>query len=175
MGNEISIRENEKPRNNVWWARKFIKMTSWWARWHFKSPASLLLLKRLFRHRRKKYQSSASPAFARGIHRWPANYPHKWPVTQKMPPFEDVIMCNETHPWTLEWCEHDTKRRALQTMMMTTNACKFIVAMMMVGMLFSLLIGPWGIEMEFHICNFQSDFSDWWRRHLLWNCPQKMS
>ena len=27
-----------------------------------------------------------------GIHRWPVNSPHKWPVTRKMFPFDDVIM-----------------------------------------------------------------------------------
>ena len=26
------------------------------------------------------------------IHRWPVNSPHKWPVTPKMFPFDDVIM-----------------------------------------------------------------------------------
>ena len=41
---------------------------------------------------KRKHQSSASPAFARGIHRWPVNSPHKWPVTRKMFPFDDVIM-----------------------------------------------------------------------------------
>ena len=40
-----------------------------------------------------KHQSSASLAFVRGIHRSPANSPHKWPVTRKMFPFDDVIMC----------------------------------------------------------------------------------
>ena len=40
----------------------------------------------------RKHQSSASPAFVRGIHRWPVNSPHKWPVTRKMFPFDDVIM-----------------------------------------------------------------------------------
>ena len=40
----------------------------------------------------RKYQSSASLAFVRGIHRGPVNYPHKGPVTQKMFPFDDVIM-----------------------------------------------------------------------------------
>ena len=40
----------------------------------------------------RKYQSSASLAFVRGIQRWPVNSPHKWPVTQKMFPFDDVIM-----------------------------------------------------------------------------------
>ena len=40
----------------------------------------------------KKHQSSASLAFVRGIHRWPMNSPHKWPVTRKMFRFNDVIM-----------------------------------------------------------------------------------
>ena len=40
----------------------------------------------------RKHQSSASLAFVRGIHRWPVNSPHKWPVTQKMFPFDDVII-----------------------------------------------------------------------------------
>ena len=39
-----------------------------------------------------KHQSSASLAFVWGIHRWPVNSPHKWPVTRKMFPFDDVIM-----------------------------------------------------------------------------------
>ena len=29
-----------------------------------------------------RYQSSASLAFVRGIHRWPVNSSHKWPVTR---------------------------------------------------------------------------------------------
>ena len=37
----------------------------------------------------KEYQSSASLAFVQGIHRWPVNSPHKWPVTRKMFPFDD--------------------------------------------------------------------------------------
>ena len=40
----------------------------------------------------RKHQSSASLAFVRGIHRWPVNSPHKWPVTRNMFPFDDVIM-----------------------------------------------------------------------------------
>ena len=47
----------------------------------------------------RKHQSSASLAFVRGIHRGPVNFPHKWPVTRKMFPFDDVIMLkyNITH------------------------------------------------------------------------------
>ena len=40
----------------------------------------------------RKHQSSASLAFAWGIHRWPVNSPHKGPVTRKMFSFFDVIM-----------------------------------------------------------------------------------
>ena len=46
-----------------------------------------------------KHQSSASLAFVRGIYRGPVNSPHKWPVTQKMVPFDDVIMYSDVIPW----------------------------------------------------------------------------
>ena len=42
-----------------------------------------------------KHQSSASLAFVWGIHRGPVNSPHKWPVTRKMFPFDDVIMFSQ--------------------------------------------------------------------------------
>ena len=51
---------------------------------------------------KKKYQSSASLAFVRGIHRWPVNSPHIWPVTRQMFPFDDVIMSHLYHGWQLE-------------------------------------------------------------------------
>ena len=44
----------------------------------------------------RKHQSSTSLAFVRRIHRRSVNSPHKWPVMQKMFPFDDVIMIN--------WC-----------------------------------------------------------------------
>ena len=40
----------------------------------------------------RKHQSSASLAFVWVIHRGSVNSPHKWPVTRKMFPFDDVIM-----------------------------------------------------------------------------------
>ena len=40
----------------------------------------------------RKRQSSASLAFVRGIHRRPVNSPHKWPITRKIIPFDDVIV-----------------------------------------------------------------------------------
>ena len=50
------------------------------------------LLNRLFRRRSKKTSKLCVLAFVRGIHRGPVNSPHKWPVTRKMFPFDDVIM-----------------------------------------------------------------------------------
>ena len=43
----------------------------------------------------RKQQSSASLAFARGIHRWWVDSPHKGPVTRKIFPFNDVAMIFE--------------------------------------------------------------------------------
>ena len=50
------------------------------------------LLNRLFRRRSKKTPKLCATGLCAGIHRWPVNSPHKWPVTQKMFPFDDVIM-----------------------------------------------------------------------------------
>ena len=46
----------------------------------------------------RKHQSFAALAFVWGIHRWPVNSPHKWPVTRKMFPFDDVFMCRLVFP-----------------------------------------------------------------------------
>ena len=51
-----------------------------------------------------KHQSSASLAFVWGIHRGPVNSPHKWPVTRKMFPFDDVIMCKSGNWQHGTWC-----------------------------------------------------------------------
>ena len=42
---------------------------------------------------KKKNKNSAPLAFVGGIHRWPVNSPHKGPVTRKMFPFDDVVVC----------------------------------------------------------------------------------
>ena len=52
------------------------------------------LLNRLFRRRSKKTPKLRVTGFARGIYRGPVNSPHKWPVTRKMFPFDDVIIVN---------------------------------------------------------------------------------
>ena len=53
------------------------------------------LLNRLFRRRSKKTPKLRQLWPVTGD-RWPVNSPHKWPVTQKMFPFDDVIMYNDT-------------------------------------------------------------------------------
>ena len=77
-------------------ALKFnIAVTSWWARWRLKSPASRLFIQPFIQAQikeKRKHQSSAPLSFVRGIHRWPVNSPHKGPVTRKRFPFDDVIM-----------------------------------------------------------------------------------
>ena len=55
----------------------------------------------------RKHQSSASLAFVRGIHRWLVNYPHKWPVTRKMAPLDDVIMLSFFQLWRISPAAHD--------------------------------------------------------------------
>ena len=60
----------------------------------------------------RKHKSSASLAFVRGIHRGPVNSPHKWPVTRKMFPFDDVIMIDVTmDEWKSEDVDTSVKRR----------------------------------------------------------------
>ena len=52
------------------------------------------LLNRLLRRRSKK----TSKLRVTGLcHRWPVNSPHKWPVTRKMFPFDDVISPSPTN------------------------------------------------------------------------------
>ena len=72
------------------------------------------LLKRLFRRKSKKTSKLRVTGLCGGIHRWPVNSPHKWPVTQKMFPFDDVIvysgitlsmMCS-LFPWLLASLGH---------------------------------------------------------------------
>ena len=49
----------------------------------------------------RKYQSPASLAFVRRIHRYPVNSPHIGPVTRQMFPFDDVTMWNSAQGRTM--------------------------------------------------------------------------
>ena len=79
----------------------------------------------------RKHQSSASLAFVRGIHRWPVNYPHTWPVTRKMFPFNDVIMS-----WSVQhrgifhraiWRWDTIKVRKIWMICQAENGAKYIL------------------------------------------------
>ena len=50
------------------------------------------LLNSLFGRRSKKTSKFRVTGLREGIHRGPVNSQHKWPVTRKMLPFDDVIM-----------------------------------------------------------------------------------
>ena len=64
-----------------------------------KSPASRLFTQPFNQAQiKQKHQSSLSPVFLRGIHRWPVNSSHKWPVTRNVFPFDDVIMSGCWYP-----------------------------------------------------------------------------
>ena len=70
----------------------------------------------------RKRQSPASLAFVRGIHRWPVNSPHKWPVTQKMFPFDDVIV------WILDDRYHNptTRKPCAQFSVCVAGMCWYV-------------------------------------------------
>ena len=84
----------------------------------------------------RKHQSSVSLAFVRGIHRWPVNSTHKWPVTRKMFPFDDVIMVqklprtNEMNEITIfQWrnsAQMVSATDILSSMSSLTASCLFI-------------------------------------------------
>ena len=69
----------------------------------------------LFIRRSKKTQSSASLAFVWGIHWSPVNSQHKGPVTQKMFPFDDVIMLSSSL--------NMSKRRLIQRFLIKSYLC----------------------------------------------------
>ena len=62
----------------------------------------------------RKHQSFASLAFVRGIHRWRLNSPLKGPVTQKMFPFDDVIVMLQCIVQTNKICQNIIKQSPYQ-------------------------------------------------------------
>ena len=92
----------------------------------------------------RKHQSSASLAFVRGIHRGPVNSPHKWPVTRKIYPFDDVIMISSA----ICDCFLCTYLPLLSTLILTKWSIFCILQFQMhlkkVYILISLKFVPWG-------------------------------
>ena len=74
------------------------------------------VLNRLFRHRSKKTSKLRGTGLCEGNSPAQVNSPHKGPVTQKMFPFDDVIMiCFGTHCAVLIREEHTSKTICLTT------------------------------------------------------------
>ena len=80
----------------------------------------------------RKHQSSASLAFVRRIYRGPVNSPHKWPVTRKMFPFDDVIM------WVECWiegypCRNSSRHQRLVCEYVSGNLVLFSICLMVLA------------------------------------------
>ena len=65
------------------------------------------LVKRLFRLRSKKTSKLRVTGLCAGNSPGPVNSPHKWPVTRKMFPFDDVIMNTNGVFQTVMWQAND--------------------------------------------------------------------
>ena len=85
------------------WYKKIPYHGCWWSVMHYSDVIMGLMASQITSFtivystaysgpNQRKHQSSASLPFVRGIHRWPVNFPHKWPVTRQMFPFYDVNM-----------------------------------------------------------------------------------
>ena len=87
------------------------------------------LLSRIFRRKSKKNQSFPSLAFVRGIHRWPVNSPHKWPVTRKMFPLDDLMMFenNRSYRVSSSWFNFLINTSLQQLVMEIKRICRTYV------------------------------------------------
>ena len=95
--NDILLMMNQ--HQTWWWMFVVNALTSVSWQWRhnkwrrLKSPTTRLFTRPFIQGTdQRKHQIPASLAFVRGIHRWPVNSQHKWPVTRKMFPFDAVIM-----------------------------------------------------------------------------------
>ena len=90
------------------------------------------LLNRIFRRRSKKAWKHRVTGLCGGIHRWPVNSTHTWPVTRKMLPFDDVIMISvdDIIQWTLSReviCQLSSSPHSWQkSLLMVTHTLFFI-------------------------------------------------
>ena len=83
------------------------------------------LLNRLFRRTSKKTSTlRVTGLCVLRIHRWPVNSPHIWPVTQKMFPFDDVIM-RLTHLYDWSSSREATWRLRVKSTGMLHNKAKY--------------------------------------------------
>ena len=76
----------------LWMKMYIITVTSKWASWRLKSPASQVFTQSFVQAHIRIHESSASLAFVKGIHRWLVDSLQKGSVTRKMFSFNGVIV-----------------------------------------------------------------------------------
>ena len=75
----------------------------------------------------RKHQSSASPAFVRGIHRWPVNSPHKWPNASIWLRHHDLLtICQKCPPRNIIANEMRRKSRIVLSKKETAERCLWV-------------------------------------------------
>ena len=114
-----------------------------------------------------KKQCSASLAFVQGIQRSPVNSPHKWPVTRKMFPFDDVIMTTKA-PRVISgyclitlWSQNHFKTNISLMLLSEQNSYFRITMLNIVGITYY----AW----KFIICAGVLRWLKWW--HIAWSVP----
>ena len=127
----------------------------------------------------RKHQSSTSLASVRGIHRWPVNSPHKWPVTRKMLPLDDVIMSLKiivslkvVHKDRIWWwfiMGSDDGLVSSGTKPLTDQCWLISDAY---GITRVNALSPGDMWQQFWMCNSQTQFCEWYCKHFLWNCQR---
>ena len=94
----------------------------------------------------RKHQSSTSLSFVRGIHRGPVNSPHKWPVTRKMFPLDDVIMNSR---WLLGWHYLSICCKIYASEFTSIAECKTVVSPLIIHRRYqSLILSHQHIQLE---------------------------
>ena len=106
----------------------------------------------------RKHQSSASPAFVRGIDRWPVNSPYKGPVTRKMFPFDDIIMEHLQTQWRLRSGPIDVRDLTWRVNSLAPGNFEWYFICVIFKRI--LVIDGWGISVEIALIWMSLDFTD---------------
>ena len=138
------------------------------------------LLNHLINADQRTHQSSWSLAFVRGIHWWSVNSPHKGPVTQKMFPFDYIIMyyqllvdsCELFTP-ILQGCFTGAGAVIYDTIyQLPKGASSWINLSLTLSFTTTNIdsLAPGRFEGNFRSVIFKPILSDWYLRYSLRNC-----
>ena len=112
----------------------------------------------------RKHQSSASLASVQGIHRWPVNSPHKWPVTRKMFPFDDVILYAPNFMYFVPGTECESG--AILPLLRVPDIV-FVCAMIMTSAMMLISLDPI-LELHLEAVSFFFPGSHFWKLRGIW-------